>query len=312
MNRILGKHPKRHDHRTLQLARYLPKLPEAPASIDHASRLPASIGMMGNDTYSDCTIAAFGHAIQSWSTYAERGMQTVADKDIESAYFAISPNDTGAAMLDALNYYRKTGVGGDKIEGFAEVPTGSVDYAKLCIQMFGSCYIGMSLPDVNTFGPWTTVTGAPNPNNGHAVVLIAYDDATQMFKVATWGEVWDMSYAWFKKYSDESYAMWNDLELIVASGKSPEGFDTTALQYDLAHIGDPIVTPTPTPTPAPTPSPTPTPTPTPTPPPAPTPAGWGVLHGNTLYTGFATDGDAAAWAVGKFNSLFTIVPTKPH
>jgi hypothetical protein len=241
MPRRLGKLPKKFDNRTLQIARYLRRLPVPPPTIDHASRLPADLGMMANDRLGDCTIAAAAHCVQSWSVYAERGIQTLTDAQVIAAYTAISPNDNGATMLDALNYWRKTGVGPDKIEAFAEAPMGDIAYAKLVIQYFGSAYIGISLPDQNTFGPWTTVTGAPNPWNGHAVNLVAYDDARQMFKVCTWGEIWDMSYAWFQKYTDECYAPLNDLSLIQATGKSPEGFDWTALQYDLAHIGDPVV-----------------------------------------------------------------------
>lgn len=260
----LGKHPKKFDHRTLQLARYLPKLPVPPVSIDHASRLPTLIGMMGNDVYGDCTVAAAGHMIQSWTTYAERGMETLPDTDILAAYKVVSPNDTGAFLLDVLNLWSNVGVGPDKIEAFIEIGAADLIQTKLAIEYFGSAYIGISLPDVNTFGPWTTPTGNPNPNNGHAVCLIAYDDATRMFKACTWGEVWDMSYDWFQRYSDEGYAVLNDISLIQASGKSPEGFDWTALQYDLAHIGDPIIPPAPVPVPIP-------PTPDPVVPPAPTP-----------------------------------------
>lgn len=251
--RSLGKHPKKFDHRTLQLARYMPKLPAPPAAVDHASRLPVDIGMMGNDQLGDCTVAAAGHMVQSWSVFAERGIETIPDSAIIDAYAIVSPNDTGAYALDVLNLWRKTGIGPDKIEAFVEIAAPDLTQAKLAIQCFGSCYIGMSLPDVNTFGPWTTPTGPANPSNGHMVCLLSYDDARQMFRVATWGEIWDMSYAWFLKYVDEAYAVMNDIMVIQDTGKSPEGFDWAALQYDIAHLGDPVTPPGPTPTPPPSP-----------------------------------------------------------
>jgi len=252
----LGKHPKKTDRRTLQLARYLPTLPTPPTKIDHASKLPANIGMMGNDVYGDCTVAAAGHMIQSWSVYAD-GLLTIPDSDIIAAYKIVSPNDDGAYLLDVLNLWKKTGVGVDKIEGFVETGMADLIQAKISIQYFGSAYIGMSLPNTNTFGPWDVPnpTWSPNPYNGHAVNLMAYDDSRQMFKVATWGEIWDMSYGWFRKYCDESYAVLNDLSLLSQTGKTPEGFDWNALVYDLQHIGDPIVDPIPEPTPTPTPTP---------------------------------------------------------
>jgi hypothetical protein len=253
VQRKLGKLPKKFDNRTLQLARYLRRLPVPPPAIDHASRLPADIGMMGNDTYGDCTVAAAAHCVQSWSLYAERGMQTIPDAQIIAAYKVISPNDQGANVLDVMNYWRTKGIGPDRIEAFAEIPAGDLAYAKLAIQYFGSCYIGMSLPDQNTFGPWTTPTGVPNPYNGHAVNLVAYDDTRQMFKVITWGEIMDLSYAWYQKYADEGMAVLNDISLIQGTGKSPEGFDWVALQYDLTHIGDPVVVTPPEPVPVPVP-----------------------------------------------------------
>jgi hypothetical protein len=211
----------------------------------------------------NCTVAAAGHMIQSWSTYAGTGMKTIPDDQILSAYNTLSPNDQGCFMLDVLNYWRKPGIGGDMIEAFVETGPADITQAMLAIEYFGSCYIGMSLPDTNTFGPWDVADPQwkPNPYNGHAVCLIGYDNAIDMFKVATWGEVWNMSFNWFRKYCDESYAVLNDIEL-NATGVSPEGFDFPTLQQDLKHIGDPIVDPVTPPTP-PTPEPTPTPTPNP-------------------------------------------------
>lgn len=260
----LGKLPKKTDHRTLQLSRYLDtrKLPTPPVSIDHASRLPANIGMMGNDKYGDCAVCAPAHMVQSWSVYADFPIKTIPDSAILASYRFLSPQDTGCNMLDVLNYWRKTGIGGDKVEAFVETAIASVTQAKLSIQYFGSHYIGMSLPNTNTFGPWNvkTPTWSANRNNGHAVCLIGYNDKTEMFKAITWGQIVDMSYGWFKKYCDECYACLNDISL-NASGLTPEGFNLAALQNDLAHLGDPIVNPTPVPVPTPPPPPPPPPNP---------------------------------------------------
>jgi hypothetical protein len=94
-------------------------------------------------------VAAAGHMIQSWTTYADRGTQTLSDDDILASYKIVSPNDTGAYLLDVLNLWRKTGIGGDKIEGFVEVHVTNLVQAKLSVEYFGACYIGVSLPDTN-------------------------------------------------------------------------------------------------------------------------------------------------------------------
>jgi hypothetical protein len=274
----LGKLPKKHDRRNLLFSRYMPRLPEPPSAIDHASRLPEDIGMMGNDQYGDCAVAAPGHMVQEWSTYAERGIQTIPDKQIIDAYLTISPDDEGCYMLDVLNFWRRNGIGPDKVEAFVEVTPGDLTQAKLAIQYFGCLYIGMSLPDINTFGPWIdpVASGRPNPWNGHAVTLIAYDDVRQMFKVCTWGEIWDMSYSWYVRYTDEAYACLNDIELIKNTDKSPEGFDWTALQDDLNHLHDPVTPPIPPEPPEP-PEPVPPPEPPPDPPPTPTKINWWLI-----------------------------------
>ena len=250
----LGKHPKKADRRNLQLSTYLPKLPMPPSIVDRVSRLPKNIGMMANDQYGCCTMATAGHMVQSWSTYANRGTQTIPDEKIVEAYLAISPNDNGAYVLDALNYWRKTGVGGDNIEAFIEVQPHNITQAKIAIHYFGALYVGMALPDENTFGPWITPTGEPNRYNGHAVCLLAYNDLKKTFKVATWGEVWDMSYDWYNKYVDETYAVLNDISIIRESNLSPSGFAWDQLQADLHRIGDPVTEPV-TPPPAPEPPP---------------------------------------------------------
>ena len=248
MEHKLGKLQKKYDKRNLQFARYISELIEPPKKIDHASRLPSNIGMMANDQYGDCTVAAAGHMVQSWSTYAERGLLTIGDDEILDAYFEVSPNDEGAYMLDVLKLWRNNGVGTDKIEAFAEIAPADLTQAKLAIQYFGSAYLGVALPDINTFGPWTepNPTWAPNPYNGHAICALAYDDSTRMFDVATWGKVVKMSYGFYQKYMDEGYAVLNDLSIIIATGKSPEGFNWAALQDDLGHIKDPVTPPEPT------------------------------------------------------------------
>lgn len=256
MQKRLGKKIPKLDYRTLRLSRYLTTLPSPPPSIDHASKIAGPLGAMLNDQLGDCVVAAAGHMRQSWTAYSGAGQSRPTDVEIESAYFTVSGGrDIGLYPLDWLNYWRKTGLGGDRIEAFMATDT-NLTQAKLAIQMFGSHFVGMALPDVNTFGPWTTVQGPPNPYQGHMVNLVAYDDARQMFKAITWGEMWDMSYRWFLAYVDESYAVLNDIMLIQSSGRSPEGFDWPTLEADLAAINNPstpndpvVVVPPPTPDP---------------------------------------------------------------
>jgi hypothetical protein len=137
-----------------------------------------------------------------------------------------------------LNYWRNTGIANDKIEAFVAISP-NLDELRLSIQLFGSAGLGLSLPDGGVFGPWTVLYGVPNPNNGHYVVAVGYDDATRRLTTISWGRKMSMSYDFFLKYSDENYAVLNDLAL-NAVGVSPEGFDYPRLLDDLKHLKDPV------------------------------------------------------------------------
>lgn len=237
--RRLGKRPPKLDSRTLRLARYIVKLPAPPERIDHVSRV-SNWPMFLNDELGICGPAGAAHQIQSWSAYADRGTITLTDAQVKKFYYGITGGaDSGVYLLDMANAWRKTGIGGDFIEAFVSVNP-NLDELKLTIQHFGSAGIGLSLPDQGTFGPWDRTYGPPNPNNGHYVCAVGYDDTLRMIYVISWGTVMRMSYDFFIKYCDEAYAFLNDLMIIQASQVTPEGFNFNQLQYDLAHLGDPV------------------------------------------------------------------------
>ncbi len=244
----LGKHAPKFDSRTLQLGKYLTQqLPPPPAAVDY-SKAVASWPMMGNDKYGDCTCAAAGHMIQEWT--ANNGNAVVlGDSVILAAYrhFAGNNADAGANMLDVLKYWRKTGIGGDKISAFAALEPKNDVQAKDAVDLFGSCYIGVALPnfavppntDLLTV-PWVVPpTGpvgnaAPNPQNGHCIPAVGYDERN--LYVVTWGSVKSMSWQFYNAYMDEAYAVlspdWIDKKL----GHAPSGLDLATLQKDLQTV----------------------------------------------------------------------------
>src|SRR5579862_867612 len=122
----LGKQTARHDPRTLQFSAYLKATaPPAPPSHEDYSKPVKAWPMMLNDNLGDCTCACAGHMIEEWTTYVGKAF-TPTDKEVLKAYEAVSgytpsnPNsDQGAAVLDVLNYWRKTGVGRHKILAYA-------------------------------------------------------------------------------------------------------------------------------------------------------------------------------------------------
>jgi hypothetical protein len=244
----LGKHPPKFDKRTLQFGKYITKaLPPAPVSVDY-SQAVSSWPMMLNDTYGDCTCAAAGHMIEEWT--ANNGNEVIVpDPEILTAYkhFAGNNPDAGANMLDVLNYWRKTGIGGHKIAAFAALEPQNDMQARDAVDLFGNCYIGVALPDfaVPPGGdflaiPWVvppqgaTGNAVPNPQNGHCIPAVGYDQRN--LYVVTWGALKSMSWQFYETYMDEAFAVLSSDWISAKLGTAPPGFDLATLQQDLAAI----------------------------------------------------------------------------
>ena len=127
----LGKLARRHDRRTLDMARYMtPPLPAAPSKVDYTQGI-TDWGMMLNDQLSCCTIAAVGHAVQVWTANAGRE-STVPDSTILSYYEqwnGYNPSDAstdrGGVELDVLNHWRQEGFLGHSLDAFVSVDLSS-------------------------------------------------------------------------------------------------------------------------------------------------------------------------------------------
>jgi hypothetical protein len=167
----LGKHPAKHDPRTLKLAKYLTTaLPEPPANVDWTVAAKAPWGMMLNDTLGDCTCAAMGHEVQVAT--ANHGHEvTVSNQNVLSAYEAVGgyvpgqPNtDNGANMLDVLKYWRAVGIGGHKIVGFAKVNPLDWLEVRQAIELFAGMYVGLALPlSAQNQNCWSLSGAGPRP-----------------------------------------------------------------------------------------------------------------------------------------------------
>ena len=243
----LGKLPVRHDPRTLHLSAYLraAALPPAPVQCDWGAKVK-SWPMMANDRLGDCTCAAAGHLIQEWTTDAQAVPVVLPDSAIIAAYSRITgynpttgANDNGAVEIDVLNYWRKTGFAGHKIDAYAAISRNQA-HTKSAISIFGGIYIGVALPlTAQGQNAWWIKEGdlkgqgAPGSWGGHAVPVIGYDP--EGLDVITWGERLRMSWAFWAAYVEEAYAILSP-DFLNANQIDPAGFDLAALQADLAAI----------------------------------------------------------------------------
>jgi hypothetical protein len=244
----LGKHLPNFDMRTLAFGKYLTaQLPPAPAAVDYSKPVP-SWPMMGNDNYGDCTCAAAGHMIEEWTANTSTE-KTLSDAQILAAYnhFAKGNADAGANMLDVLKYWRKTGIGGDKITAFAQLEPKNDGQVRDAVHIFGNCYIGVALPNFAVApgtdflkNPWVVPpqgpvgNAAPNPQNGHCIPAVGYD--SRNLYVVTWGALKPMSWQFYDAYMDEAFAVLSADWINTKVGASPSGFNMAALQQDLTAV----------------------------------------------------------------------------
>jgi hypothetical protein len=238
-----GKLAPRHDSRTFMLAALLAAaaLPTPPSALTYKDKVHPW-PMFGNDKLGDCTIAAAGHIIQL-DAKLEGKTAHPAETTIERVYAHLSPNDQGCVMLDVLNYWRKSGIGGHHLHAFAALDLKSTDHIKLSVMMFGGVYLGVGLPltaQAQT-GPglvWDVPAGglhgdgAPNTWGGHAINAVGYD--SDGVDVVTWGQLQRVSWAFLRAYGDEAYA-----PLTQDWMKAPRasGIDFAALEAALGQIG---------------------------------------------------------------------------
>lgn len=112
--------------------------------------------MMGNDTIGDCKCAAAGHLIEEWTVNLSATV-VPPDNPVTRA------NDSGAAELDVLNYWRRTGVDHHKMEAFVALEPENNDHIRDSVLLFGGVYIGLALPvSAQTQSVWTAPPGGPS------------------------------------------------------------------------------------------------------------------------------------------------------
>ncbi|MDE2312984.1 MAG: hypothetical protein KGL04_02265 [Elusimicrobia bacterium] len=247
----LGRRTSKPDARTLQFQKYAGQVPDAPGQADFSGPV-TKLGMMLNDQIGDCAVAAPGHCVQIWTANAGNE-KTIPDSAILKAYEAPSvgnynPNDPssdqGSEIIDVLKYWRKTGIGGDKLGAFLQLSQGNLDLFKKAVWLFGGGDLGIALPksaqkqvseglwDVPAEG--TSGDGAPGSWGGHSVAVAGFD--AQGVLIVTWGRFLKMTWAFFNAYVEESWAVVSK-DFLNAQGVTPNNqFDWATLKADLSAL----------------------------------------------------------------------------
>lgn len=242
-----GKKPARYDPRTLKLAKYLtPALQPPPVYVDYSKGFHIDWKIMLNGDLGDCTIAACGHAIQTWTLNNGR-MVTVPDSAILTGYEDACgyvngdpSTDNGGDELTVLNYFRQTGIAGRKILAYADPDPGTILHIKQAVWLFGGVYIGFSVPQsfMDQFNAGQPITPLANDGGivgGHAVFVQGYNSFGLIFD--TWGARTVMSWSFWSdpRYVDESHALLS-MDWINSHGMDPQGVLLAQLEQDLSLV----------------------------------------------------------------------------
>jgi hypothetical protein len=228
-----GKRPKKADRRTLLLSLSLSgglldgeRPPAGP--VDNENLVTQAWGDLDNNQLKDCAIAAAGHAEMLWAAkYKQPAANPTVDQIIDAyskitGYDPADPTtDKGADLLSVLNYWKKTGIAGQKIGAFAEILPPDIETLRWAIDRLGLAYVGLRLsvataaprtgdikPDFTAPRRWRDPATWQNPLYGHCVIYTGYSqDKDAAFTCVSWGTVRKVSEKFHRAYCEEAYAI---------------------------------------------------------------------------------------------------------
>ena len=219
-------------------------------------------GMMLNDTWGDCTAADTGHTDMIVKANTGTWTHVPTDAEVIAFYSATTgfdaaktdangdnPTDQGAVESDVCDFLVSTGFLGNQAAVTAPIVMGAFDDKALekirwCIQLFGSCRIGVNLPksaepQFERGAPWA-LGGDETVDGGHDVPFYNYE-GDDFFGVTWGGQPNDarglqrITGDWLRKFGDEAHAVIYS-NLVMSSGQTPAGFDMAQLTADLKAL----------------------------------------------------------------------------
>jgi hypothetical protein len=254
----LGKQPATVDERDLRLRDYLTtNLPKLPATIGHASSMPAPRLMLGNgpdDTVApgfegagDCVFAMICNAVRLATaiggTYARfTGREAIAAYSTVTGYrLNDESTDRGTNMRTALNWWRKTGIlDADgrvhKLGAYMALDIRNLHDELEALYLFdvgvalGIVFPATAMSEFDEGKPWRQTGG--EIDGGHAILWDAHSSSYD--KVETWARDQEATHAFLAAQVDEAYALL--MPETLTGGKTLEGFNLQQLQADLAAL----------------------------------------------------------------------------
>jgi len=217
----LGKAAAKRDRRNFKFATLLKAAPALPPSYDFDTKHPGiPTPMFANDELGCCVISGRAHQTLRFEDIEQGSLLMITDKEVTKEYFKETGGaDSGLVVLDSLNEWRhkgwKVGKHTYRIQAFAEVDRGARAQVRRAIFADIGVGIGVNLPksaqaEIQTGRPWATTSGpgsSPGSWGGHYVYVCGYTPSGPV--CITWGRKQQMTWAWFGKFCDEAYAIFD-------------------------------------------------------------------------------------------------------
>jgi hypothetical protein len=176
------------------------------------STVPAPVGvtysMFGNNTESDCTVAAAGAMVEVWQ--AKSGVtSTAVVGDVQHVWKALGAPNAGLDPTTVLSYWTNHAIDGYKVRY-----TNQGDAGRLMIEQDvtqnGGAYVQvrfsagfMNYIDTNAQGVWSHQDGNGANVDYHQIDVIGYTNTT--VTIATWGETYTATWQWFAAHEVQTF-----------------------------------------------------------------------------------------------------------
>jgi hypothetical protein len=217
----LGKAAAKRDKRNFKFAAFLKVAPALPRSYDFDTKHPGiPTPMFANDSLGCCVISGRAHQTLRFEDIEQGSVLMITDGEVTKQYFKETGGvNSGLVVLDSLSQWRhkgwKIGKLNYRIQAYAEVTSSNHAQVRQAIYADVGVGIGVNLPkcaqaETQTGQPRATTTGpgsAPGSWGGHYVYVCGYTRSGPV--CITWGRKQQMTWAWFDKYCDEAYAIFD-------------------------------------------------------------------------------------------------------
>lgn len=190
----------------------------------------------GNNRYGDCTIAGVAHLIAAFCRLFKVADHIPAEAEVNATYFKLGHGkDNGLVESSVLAVWRKIGLFGHKIWGYAPIKVTDRNAIKLAVAYYGGAYLGIKCPESaqRQFAegkPWTDE--GEETEDGHCVVALGYTKNGLL--CATWGGIALLTWGFLAANLEEAWVILS--HELVAAGKDTLGLNVPELEKDMASV----------------------------------------------------------------------------